>query len=156
MREIGDTTLVDNEAGEGMDGFNGAGSEQSLSGDGTLLAFATDAANISAEDADGGGQDVFVKHLTTGAVTLVSRAAGAGGAAGDAFSAIGEISGDGTTRGVRVRGVEPRARHDLTQQVLRARPRRPRPPRTISRSPAGAPAVSASGGDDALADLGRR
>jgi hypothetical protein len=89
VREIGSgvTTLVDNEAGEGMDGFRGAGSDQSLSGDGTLLAFATDAANISTEDASDATQDAFVKNLSTGAVTYVSRASGATGAAGTAARA---------------------------------------------------------------------
>lgn len=98
VREIGsgDTTLVDNEAGEGMDGFRGAGSDQSLSGDGTLLAFATDAANISTDDASDASQDVFVKNLATGAVTYVSRASGANGEAGNSGSGGAQISGDGS------------------------------------------------------------
>ncbi len=41
------------------------------------------------------GQDVFVKNLTTGAVTYVSRAGGASGAAGNSSSSLSEISGDG-------------------------------------------------------------
>ena len=82
--------------GEPQDGFRGAGLYPSLSGDGALLAFYSDAGNLSTEDdATGSNQDVFVKNLATGAVTYVSRASGASGEAGNSGSGLSEISGDG-------------------------------------------------------------
>lgn len=60
----------------------------SISDDGRYVAFVSSATNLS-PDAPAGDAEAYVKDLTTGAVTLVSRASGAAGAAA-APEAIGE------------------------------------------------------------------
>ncbi len=47
-----------------------------ISGDGRFVVFASGAANLVAGDADGVDRDVFRKDLRTGAIVVVSRAAG--------------------------------------------------------------------------------
>ena len=64
----------------------------SISDDGSLAVFSTDASNLTG-DPDGVSQ-VFVKNLLTGAITLVSGA-GLSGADGDSDHSV--ISGDGST-----------------------------------------------------------
>jgi Tol biopolymer transport system component len=65
-----------------------------LSADGRYVAFSSLASTLSAED-DDFYRDVFVRDLGTGATILVSRAAGAFGAAGDGHSFEPSVSGDG-------------------------------------------------------------
>ncbi len=85
-------------------GASGAGGDRnsespSISADGRYVAFASRAANLSAEDGDQGegafGTDVFVRDLQAQTTTLVSRAGGASGPAGDNFSLDPSISADG-------------------------------------------------------------
>ncbi|MGD9570674.1 MAG: TolB family protein [Thermoleophilia bacterium] len=65
-----------------------------VSADGRHVGFSTLADNLSAEDVDA-VRNIFVRDLTAGTTTLVSRADGAAGAGGDADSLAGEISADG-------------------------------------------------------------
>jgi Tol biopolymer transport system component len=68
--------------------------DPAISRDGRSVVFSSDATNLS--DADGDGvQDVFVRDLSTATTTLVSRAAGAGGAGADDQAGAPAISGDG-------------------------------------------------------------
>ena len=62
--------------------------------DNARVAFHTQADNLSAEDADG-FLNVFVRDALNETTTLVSRAAGAGGPAGDANSLTAATSADG-------------------------------------------------------------
>ena len=80
-------------AGAGADGDSGTGA-RAFSADGRLLAFASIANNLSAEDVDA-VSDVFVRDLQAQIVTLVSRAAGPAGAAGSDGSGDAAISADG-------------------------------------------------------------
>ena len=73
----------------GADSFEGT-----VSGDGRLVAFQSGADNLSTED-NNAFTNVFVRDLQNNTTTLVSRASGASGAAGDDFSANAEISADG-------------------------------------------------------------
>lgn len=91
--KTGTVTLVSR-----ADGVNGATAssdsfEPSISADGRYVAFASTAENLSSEDTD--SNDVFVRDLTAGTTTLVSRAAGPTGAAGDGESREASISADG-------------------------------------------------------------
>jgi Tol biopolymer transport system component len=65
-----------------------------ISADGQHVAFASGATNLHPDDGDG-GTDVFSRGLQTSATTLVSRAAGAAGANGDATSFVSSVSMDG-------------------------------------------------------------
>ena len=65
-----------------------------ISGDGRLVAFSSPATNLSAADIDP-ELDVFVRDTVANTTTLVSRASGAGGAAGDDSSFGAAISDDG-------------------------------------------------------------
>jgi Tol biopolymer transport system component len=64
----------------------------SISADGHLVAFTSYASNLVGSDTNGSG-DVFVKNTTSGAVTLVSSAAG--GTHGNGYSHGASISADG-------------------------------------------------------------
>ncbi|MDX6635443.1 MAG: hypothetical protein QOF06_1646 [Solirubrobacterales bacterium] len=80
------------------DGAGGAAAEgnsydASISADGRYVAFSSGAENLSPEDA--AFNDVFVRDLVAGTTTLVSRASGATGAAGDGESTDASISADG-------------------------------------------------------------
>ena len=66
----------------------------SISADGARVAFYSEADNISPDDVDA-VRNVFVRDAVAGTTTLVSRASGPGGAAGDASSNIPAISADG-------------------------------------------------------------
>ncbi len=90
-----DATILASRAG----GAAGAGADASafdpvISGDGRSVAFRSGASNLSAEDLDG-VLDVFVRDLSAHATTLVSRAAGATGAAGNGASGEPSISSSG-------------------------------------------------------------
>jgi Tol biopolymer transport system component len=69
-------------------------SSPSISADGRYVAFSSTADNLSAEDNDPAA-DIFVRDLQTGTATLVSRASGPTGAAGDRDSEAPAISADG-------------------------------------------------------------
>jgi Tol biopolymer transport system component len=79
-------------------GVNGApaggfSQQPAISADGTRVAFAT-SAKLSPSDTDS-LQSVYVRDLVASTTTLVSRAAGAGGANADATAGRARISGDG-------------------------------------------------------------
>jgi hypothetical protein len=78
-------------AGVAADGVSGGAS---ISADGRFVAFASEADNLSGED-DNTILNVFVRDLQTGETSLVSRASGAAGAAGNGFSDTPSISADG-------------------------------------------------------------
>lgn len=86
------TTLVS--AGKAGKGGDGNSLEPSISGDGRYVAFASRAKNLSPV-AKSGKREIFVKDMSTGTVTLASRADGAGGAAADGNSYDASISADG-------------------------------------------------------------
>ncbi|MCU1440879.1 MAG: TolB-like protein [Rhodoglobus sp.] len=90
--QSGDTILVSaNAAGTGT--ANGFSTYQSVSADGSMVAFSSDATDLAAGDA-AGVDDVFVRSVTTGVTALVSvpRSSG-GGTLRDAYRP--SISGDG-------------------------------------------------------------
>ncbi|MBB5760526.1 hypothetical protein HNR01_000121 [Methylorubrum rhodesianum] len=80
-------------AADGSQG-NGVSTGASLSRDGNLVAFVSRADNLVAGDTNLSA-DVFVKNLTTGAVTRVSAASDGTQSSGDA-TGIARISADGT------------------------------------------------------------
>jgi Tol biopolymer transport system component len=94
------TTLVSWTSGGGIG--NNMSAEPAVSDDGTKVAFVSAASNMSTEDND--GTNLFLRDLTAGTTTLVSRASGAAGPAADADPGIGggpqsgqpSISDDGT------------------------------------------------------------
>ncbi|WP_298952390.1 Hint domain-containing protein [uncultured Methylobacterium sp.] len=75
-------------------GGNGGSFNPSVSRDGNLVAFSSSADNLVAGDTNGRA-DVFVKNLATGAITRVST--GTDGTQGNAESGSARISADGTT-----------------------------------------------------------
>ncbi|MFC7244122.1 DNRLRE domain-containing protein [Catellatospora aurea] len=87
-----DTALV-SRASSGAAG-NGDSSAPAVSADGRYLAFASDADNLSDAD-DNNHTNIFVRDLTTGTTTYVSRADGTDGAAANGPSADPSISADG-------------------------------------------------------------
>jgi Tol biopolymer transport system component len=94
-----DLALVSRRSGAAGAAGDGLSLVGSVSADGRFVAFASLADNLSGEDRDGTA-DVFVRDLRTHSTTLVSRATGAAGAAGDGDSLIGDsfgvsISADG-------------------------------------------------------------
>lgn len=87
-----DTVLVSRSA-TGAAG-NGDSAAPSVSADGRYVAFASDADNLSDAD-DDNHTNIFVRDLTAGTTTYVSRADGANGAAANGPSAAPSISADG-------------------------------------------------------------
>jgi Tol biopolymer transport system component len=80
-------------------GPNGAGGDRSsaspsISADGRYVAFTSAARNLSGEDG-ASTRDVYRRDMQTGAVTLITRADGAAGAAADGSSYRTAISADG-------------------------------------------------------------
>lgn len=69
----------------------------SISADGRLIAFQSEATNLHPDDTDGGlpGRDVFVRDAEANTTELVSRAAGVAGAKGNGESGPPAISADG-------------------------------------------------------------
>ncbi len=88
------TTLVSRAAGPGGTAADGGSNVPAMSADGRHVAFESSADNLSGED-DNVAADIFVRDLQAGTTTLVSRAAGAGGAGSDAGSFAPAISADG-------------------------------------------------------------
>jgi Tol biopolymer transport system component len=88
------TTLVSRASGPDGAPADANSLSPALSADGRYVAFSSLASNLSAGDV-GFFRDVFVRDLTSGVTTLVSRAAGAFGAAGDGDSFEPSLSGDG-------------------------------------------------------------
>ena len=87
-------TLVSRATGPAGAAGDGGSLGGSISPDGRFVAFDSDANNLSDQDADG-TVDVFVRDLQTNTTTLVSRATGPAGAAGDGESGGASISADG-------------------------------------------------------------
>ena len=86
------TTLASRQSGAGA-AADGDSEDAVLSPDGRLLAFESEADNLSSDD-NGNARDVFVRDLQTGAIALASRD-GAAGAGGDDDSGGPAFSGDG-------------------------------------------------------------
>ncbi|HEU5063772.1 MAG TPA: hypothetical protein VFT79_11575 [Solirubrobacterales bacterium] len=91
--KTGTVTLVSRADGAGGAAADGDSFEPSISADGRYVAFRSSAENLSAEDTD--SSDVFVRDLAAGTTTLVSRASGPAGAAGEGESTDPSISADG-------------------------------------------------------------
>jgi TolB protein len=92
--ELDTTTLGSRQSGAGAGG-DGDSEDAALSPDARLLAFESEADNLSSED-NGNVRDVFVRDLQTGAVALVSRQSAAdGGVGGDGESGGAAFSADG-------------------------------------------------------------
>lgn len=92
--ETESTVLVSRASGATGPGGDRGSAGASISNDGRYVAFASSANNLSGEDRDG-IRDIFVRDLATATTTLVSRADGVSGAAGERDSAGASISGDG-------------------------------------------------------------
>jgi Tol biopolymer transport system component len=88
------TTFVSRATGAAGAGGDATSQDPSISGNGLVVAFESDANNLSTEDNDA-FTNVFVRDLAAGTTTLVSRADGPGGAAGNASSVNPDISDDG-------------------------------------------------------------
>ena len=78
----------------------------SMSGDGRLVAFMADAANLSPDDKDALG-DIYVRDLDSHETILVSRASGADGVKANEASLSPDDLGRRPVRGVRLGGDEP-------------------------------------------------
>lgn len=80
-------------------GANGDSIQPSVSDDGRYVAFLSSATSLAATDGNGAAQDVFVKDMVTGGVSLVSTDPAGnqpiGGILGDINRNPPEISGDG-------------------------------------------------------------
>ncbi len=85
------TALISANAGGGQGNSGSAGAVYSA--DGTKVAFYSNASNLASSDTNG-KNDVFVKDLTNGAVTLVSQNAGGQIGNGDSYNPV--FSPDGT------------------------------------------------------------
>jgi Tol biopolymer transport system component len=89
-----DLQLVSRAGGAAGAKGNHGSTAAALAPGGRFVAFSSNATNLHADDADALA-DVFVRDLQTGALELVSRASGAGGAKGNASSGVPSISADG-------------------------------------------------------------
>jgi Tol biopolymer transport system component len=92
--DAGTTVLASRATGVAGAAATGLSSAPTISADGTRVAFASAAPNLSDEDADG-VTDAFVRDLEAGTTILASRAPGATGAGGDAGAFDPALSGDG-------------------------------------------------------------
>ena len=90
----GVTTLVSRAAGAAGAKGNGHSGRVAISANGRYVAFSSLATNLDPADADA-TDDVFVRDLVAATTTLVSRAAGAGGAKSNGLSFFPAISADG-------------------------------------------------------------
>ena len=91
---LGTTALVSRATGPAGAAGDRASNDPSISEDGRYVAFKSASTNLSGEDIDP-VEDVFVRDLVADTTTLVSRATGAAGAAGNAASEAPSISADG-------------------------------------------------------------
>jgi len=89
-----DLALVSRVSGASGAGANGTSYSASVSNGGRYVAFQSNAANLSGEDADP-VYDIFVRDVETNVLTLGSRVTGAGGAGGADNSSAPSISADG-------------------------------------------------------------
>jgi Tol biopolymer transport system component len=87
------TTLISRASGAAGAVGNDASAFASTSGDGSQVAFHSDADNLD-PDSNDSFTDVFVRDTAAGVTTLLSRATGASGAVGDADSLFPAISTD--------------------------------------------------------------
>ena len=90
----GTTTLISRASGQAGAPTSFDAQFPSISGDGRLVAFASEGPGLSTEDRDG-VSNVFVRDTLTSATILASRAAGPNGAGGDDASFSPSLSGDG-------------------------------------------------------------
>ncbi|MBA2318697.1 MAG: cell wall-binding repeat-containing protein [Euzebyales bacterium] len=79
----------------GAESGNGISRVQGLSDDGRVVAFNSEATDLTGDADANGDRDVFVRDLDAGVTTLVSVTPG--GDAGNGFSAVAALSGDGGT-----------------------------------------------------------
>ena len=87
------TTLVSRASGPTGTPSDGFSTSPSISSDGRLIAFESEANSLS--DANQPGQHIYVRDRLTNLTALVSRASGAAGAGADGTSDTPAISGDG-------------------------------------------------------------
>ena len=87
----GVTTRISTDGSNGQD--NGASFTPQFSADGTQVVFASEATNLTVGDTNGAA-DIFVKNLTTGAITLIST--DSSNAQGNSSSQTPVFSPDGT------------------------------------------------------------
>jgi Ca2+-binding RTX toxin-like protein len=85
-----DTTSLVSVSADGTSGGNGASFSPVISADGSVVAFASWASNLSPLDTNGSAGDVFARNLSTGATTLVSVNTDGTGS-GDGFSGAPQV-----------------------------------------------------------------
>jgi Tol biopolymer transport system component len=90
----GATTLASRASGRSGPGGNGDSFAPVISADGRRVAFASAATNLSTDE-DETVTNVYLRDLTSGTTTLISRASGAAGAATSVDAQFPSISGDG-------------------------------------------------------------
>ncbi len=121
-----------------------------ISGDGRYVSFRSAAANLDPADTDT-IDDTFVRDLQTDTTTLVSRASGAGGAKGNAFSDLSALSGDGRFVAFRSRASnfvsdDNDANTDIfVRDVLGPPPAAPAPAEPVPGLPPGTPTLCPAG-----------
>lgn len=96
LRDIptGVTRLVDRASGPAGAAGNGAAEMPSLSRDGRLVAFASNATNLDPDDADS-SSDIYVRDMATNVTALVSRRNGLDGRKAGSYSTSPALSADG-------------------------------------------------------------
>ena len=92
--QAGTTTLASRASGLGGAGANDGSSSPALSSDGHLVAFLSNADNLSAEDINT-VSNVFVRDLQAGTTTLASRVSGPAGAGANDSAFNLDLSDDG-------------------------------------------------------------
>jgi Tol biopolymer transport system component len=97
LRDVvgGTTVLISRAPGIGTSPANRDSTGPSVSGDGTRVVFQSDAANLSSDPNLGFRDQVFLRDLAAGTLTVVSRATGTPGALGDGDATDATISADG-------------------------------------------------------------
>ncbi|MBX7219978.1 MAG: hypothetical protein K1Y36_08525 [Blastocatellia bacterium] len=94
----GTTTLISRTAASATTSGNGNSDQPVLSSDGTRVAFISTATDLIAGFTDGNGTstDIFLRNLTAGTTTLVSRTAAVATTSGNGNSDTLSLSADGT------------------------------------------------------------
>jgi len=87
------TTLASRRPGATGAGGNGSAFDATISADGNLVAFSSDATDLATDD--GPFRGIFLRDLVAARTALVSRASGAAGAGGDGVSERPGLSADG-------------------------------------------------------------